>query len=86
MYRGVYNGVSTVNKEIKKLHYLYFWVNPSNKLDGHGHQQSLNLIQTYGQPKSPFGLGGIVVRMRTIIAQKAFWSNLVKTPGFIYLQ
>ncbi len=67
MYReGHNNGVSTANKEIKNLIFLYFLRNPKNNLDGQDHQQGLNLLHTYGQLKSSFGIGGVVVRMRAL--------------------
>ncbi len=33
---------------------------------GQDHQQGLNLLHTYGQLKSSFGYGGVVVRMRAL--------------------
>ncbi len=51
MYRGCHNGVITVNKENKNLHFLYFWRNPKNNLGGQDHHQGLHLLHTYGQLK-----------------------------------
>ncbi len=45
-YREVHNGVSTVNKENKKLHLLIFGETQRTILMGNYHQQGLNLLHT----------------------------------------
>ncbi len=37
-YRGCHNGVSTVNRENRNLHFLHFWKNPKNNLGGQDRQ------------------------------------------------
>ncbi len=68
--------MSTVNKENNNLHFLYFWRNTKNNLNGQDHQQGLNLLgSTYGQHKSSFGIGRVVVRMRALSPRNVQYSK-----------
>ncbi len=67
---GVHNGVSTVNKENKNLHFLP--KDPKNNLGGQDHHWGLHLFHTYVQLKISLGYGGVVVRMRALNKVKMY--------------